>query len=115
MMGKSSRRMSAEQAKGKSQPLVSRHNSPRSNWTLRALIQASIDSLSSLEGASEKSEAAEKSEKAEERWIDADERTLLLVFEDELWNVYTGPNLEMAFETYAEAKAYLREEGFSRL
>ncbi|MCE5170356.1 hypothetical protein LQV63_13650 [Paenibacillus profundus] len=75
---------------------------------LRALIQASIDSLapgayaegSALRGLGEKI------------WINQDKETLVLIHEHDLWNVYAMSNLEMAFETYEEAVEYLHEEGF---
>jgi hypothetical protein len=67
---------------------------------LRYIIEAAIASISAS--------------LSEENWTDADGQILKLVVEDDLWNVYTGSNLEMAFETYTEAKQYLKEEGFSR-
>jgi hypothetical protein len=67
---------------------------------LRSIIEAAISSISAS--------------LSEEIWTDADGQILKLVVEDDLWNVYTGSNLEMAFETYTEAKQYLMEEGFSR-
>jgi hypothetical protein len=83
---------------------------------LRDLIQASITSLSP-NGTSAVEEADAPELEAEgilkEHWTDADGQLLVLLLEDDLWNVYTGPNLEMAFETYREAKQYLQEEGFS--
>jgi hypothetical protein len=83
---------------------------------LRALIQASIASLSG-NGASTAVDAVIPELEAEgileERWTDAEGQLLVLLLEDDLWNVYTGANLEMAFETYKEAKQYLQEEGFS--
>ncbi|HZG57683.1 hypothetical protein [Paenibacillus sp.] len=48
------------------------------------------------------------------RWTHPDGQTLLVTFEDELWYVFSGSNLEAAFETYEETEAYLREEGFAR-
>jgi hypothetical protein len=40
---------------------------------------------------------------------------LVLKFEDDMWYIFSGLNLEMAFETYEEARDYLREEGFNRV
>jgi uncharacterized protein YneR len=77
---------------------------------LQALIQASIRSLSQTSKIT-----LQLSIPKEERWKDADDQILVLVHEDDLWNVYTGENLEMAFETYEEAEDYLQEEGFKRL
>lgn len=78
---------------------------------LRALVQASIRSLAP-KTQSEQAVAGDVSH--EERWIGPDNQTLLLVEEDDLWYVYSGLNLEMAFDTYDEAEAYLKEEGFAR-
>jgi hypothetical protein len=76
---------------------------------LQAVIQASIRSLSQT------SETPQPSIPKEERWKDDEGQILVLVHEDDLWNVYTGVNLEMAFEAYEEAEDYLHEEGFTRL
>ncbi|MDX8047608.1 hypothetical protein SH601_16730 [Gracilibacillus sp. S3-1-1] len=70
---------------------------------LRTVIQKSIESLSFTETESE-----------EEQWINAEEQTLLLVNEEDLWNVYAGQNLDGTFRSYNEARAYLEEEGFTR-
>jgi hypothetical protein len=67
---------------------------------LHSIIEAAIASFSATP--------------SEETWTNAQGQILTLVEEDELWNVYTDSNLEMAFETYTEAKQYLKEEGFSR-
>lgn len=86
---------------------------------LRSLIQASIDSLSddstSRVAPKETAELSQEAIIAAESWTNEDGQILTLVEEDELWNVYTGSNLEMAFETYMEARQYLKEEGFSRI
>ncbi|MFY4775699.1 hypothetical protein [Metabacillus sp. RGM 3146] len=83
-----------------------------SESALRSIIKESIHSLS------ENSEAAKESaiigDGEEQRWIGPDNQTLLLIYEDEWWNVYTGLNLEAAFGSYEEAEDYLVEEGFMR-
>ncbi len=79
---------------------------------LRSLIAASIDHLSRLPEA--KPDTAGETELTEEVWTGPNDQTLLLVNEDELWNVYAGVNLEEAFESYKEAERYLLEEGFRR-
>jgi hypothetical protein len=88
---------------------------------LRALVQASIRSLS---GASDRSAAAVISQttpenqtvpSTEERWLSPDKETLTLIHEEDLWNLYFGLNLEFAFETYEEAEQYLLEDGFTRV
>jgi hypothetical protein len=38
--------------------------------------------------------------------------SITVIYEDDLWYIYAGFNLDSAFETYDEAKQYLLEEGF---
>ncbi|UOK63622.1 hypothetical protein MT997_02270 [Paenibacillus sp. OVF10] len=45
-------------------------------------------------------------------WVDEDGHTLTLKYEDDMWYVYSGVNLDMAFETRSEAGEYLKDEGF---
>ncbi|MFV8827884.1 hypothetical protein [Alkalihalobacterium sp. APHAB7] len=54
-------------------------------------------------------------EATEETWINRDKQTLTLLYEDDMWNVYAGLNLDGTFNTYGEATAYLDEEGFKQL
>ncbi|WP_085505843.1 hypothetical protein [Thalassobacillus devorans] len=68
---------------------------------LRDIITAAIGNLST---------DAEISH--EQTWTGPDNQSLLLVQEDYFWNIYTGEMLEESFETYNEAEAYLKEEGF---
>lgn len=78
---------------------------------LQKLIAASIHSLAPKTA----SEAVVSDEaEVEERWIGPEQSSLLLIYENELWCIYSGLNLEMAFETYEEAAEYLTEEGFRR-
>ena len=77
---------------------------------LYALIQASIQSLAPRSTT----EQAIIGDAQEERWIGPKNQILLLVNEDDFWNVYVGLNLEDAFETYEEAEQYLNAEGFKR-
>ncbi|MDG4657608.1 hypothetical protein P6P90_14355 [Ectobacillus antri] len=74
---------------------------------LRTIIEQSILSLSEKE--------VEVSDKPafEEEWINEEGHTLMLVEEDDLWNVYAGLNLDGTFNSYREAAQYLDEEGFS--
>jgi hypothetical protein len=82
---------------------------------LSSLIQASILSLSGKASAHEAIPEVTQTEfVAEESWFDDEGQVLVLREEDELWNIYTGLNLEMAFETYKEAVKYLHGEGFTR-
>lgn len=45
-------------------------------------------------------------------WVDEDGHTLTLKYEDDMWYVYSGLNLDMAFESRSEAGEYLKDEGF---
>jgi len=78
----------------------------------RTLIAASIASLSS--GAVEPKPLTKRDRAPEQLWSDPEGRELRLVREDDLWYVYAGLSLEMAFETPEEAIDYLREEGCTR-
>ncbi|MFC5470282.1 hypothetical protein ACFPPD_16365 [Cohnella suwonensis] len=72
---------------------------------LRALVKESIESLTGPDSWTEGDE---------EKWLDAEKAELTLKFEDGMYYLFSGLNLEMAFEKYTEALEYLREEGFSR-
>ena len=83
---------------------------------LRELITASIHSLSAEKpDTSEKpaKQAAPKATDAGQAWVDAEGAQLELRLEDDVWMVYSGVHLEMAFETREEAEEYLVEEGFT--
>ena len=77
---------------------------------LKSIIEESIESLS----ANSTVEAAIIEDNEEERWINSEKHTLILVHEDEMWNVYAGLNLDGTFLSYNEAKQYLEEEGFRK-
>lgn len=78
-----------------------------------SLIQGSIDYL--LQEPSAKEDTAAK-DPEKEYWLGGvDHERLLLVHEDELWNIYAGLNLEAAFESYKEAHDYLVDEGFNKI
>lgn len=77
---------------------------------LRALVKASIRSLTQGPAAEQDSAGST----TEERWIGENKDVLLLVYDDDMWYLYAGLNLESAFETYEEAQEYLQEEGFTR-
>lgn len=85
---------------------------------LRSLIERSISSLAvappEKETSAKKNKALGRKPPQEERWIGPDNATLTLLFEDDLWYLYAGLNLESAFETYEEAEQYLEEEQFTR-
>ncbi|RLQ96221.1 hypothetical protein [Falsibacillus albus] len=74
------------------------------------VIQESITSLSWNEENTR--EAAIVGNSQEERWTNAEGHSLLVVEEDDWWNVYDGLNLEAVFGSYDEAEDYLLEEGF---
>ncbi|MDR4948196.1 hypothetical protein [Neobacillus cucumis] len=50
----------------------------------------------------------------EERWVDDEGNVLILINENETWNIYFGLNLDATFDTYEEAHDFLREEGFKQ-
>lgn len=72
---------------------------------LRELVRQSILSLTG---------DAPFEEGQEEQWIGPDAAILTMKFEDDMWYIFSGLNLEAAFETHDDAKTYLREEGFKR-
>ncbi|MFQ3544109.1 hypothetical protein Q7A53_08475 [Halobacillus rhizosphaerae] len=73
---------------------------------LRSIIQASIESLSLS--------PAEKAPVLEE-WLNDDDQSLVLMREDDGYNVYAGEDLEGTFNTYKEAANFLDQEGFQPL
>lgn len=79
---------------------------------LRKLLKQSIQSLSPIEKTS--AEEAIIGDSKEERWIDSEKNLLVLIEENESWNIYFGLNLDASFDTYEEAEAFLAEEGFTR-
>ncbi|MGG1401216.1 hypothetical protein ABE288_25865 [Bacillus salipaludis] len=79
---------------------------------LKQLIKDAITSLSAVEKPF--AEAAIIGDLEEERWVNKENETLLLINEDETWNIYFGLNLEETFSTYEEAEVFLVEEGFRR-
>jgi hypothetical protein len=74
-----------------------------SSEALHNIIQESIRSLSPKAIA----------EDTKEKWMNRDNHTLILLKEDDMWNIYAGSNLDGTFNTYREAGQYLDEEGFS--
>ena len=83
---------------------------------LRELTAASIASLSVAPRGSNRlpgqSRAAKKRRMTRGRWIGPEGSALELRNEEDLWYLYAGLNLEMAFKTFEEAEEYLKEEGF---
>ena len=78
---------------------------------LKRLLTESITALSPLE--KETNEEAIIGDLKEERWVDAEGNVLILLNENEVWNIYFGLNLDESFDTYEEAVNFMREEGFS--
>lgn len=78
---------------------------------LKILIKESIESLL------EKSIAEEAiiGNQVEERWVNEEKNHLILINENDTWNIYFGLNLEESFDTYGEAEGFLQEEGFRRV
>lgn len=83
---------------------------------LRELIGKSIAALSAQPGSPDRQAAPTKAaarRPKERQWTDHEGAALTLKEEDGLWYVYSGHNLDMAFESLEEAEQYLTEEGFS--
>lgn len=80
---------------------------------LRTLLDATVAALAAYEPLVP-SPNRKKRKTQNSRWTDADGNGLDLKGEDEMWYLYAGVNLEMAFETLQEAEEYLAEEGFVR-
>jgi hypothetical protein len=76
---------------------------------LQSIIKKSIDSLKP-----NPHDEAIIGEAQEERWVSEENHTLILIEEDQMWNVYAGLNLDGTFPSYNEAIQYLQEEGFHR-
>lgn len=57
----------------------------------------------------------EAAEPVEEKWVNAEGTELIVVKEDEFWNVYHGLNLEESFADYAHVRAYLKEDEFTEV
>ena len=74
---------------------------------LRELVARSIRSL-----AGDEKTVVEPEEGEEEVWEGPNSSVLTVKFEDGMWYVFAGLNLDGAFETYEEAREYLVEEGF---
>ncbi|WP_226584756.1 hypothetical protein [Halobacillus litoralis] len=73
---------------------------------LRELLRASIESLSLS--------PAEKNPVMEE-WLNAYDQALVLMREEDGYNVYADEQLEGTFNSYKEAVNFLEQEGFNRL
>ncbi|WP_151733251.1 hypothetical protein [Paenibacillus tengchongensis] len=84
-----------------------------SEGDLRALLDATISALAAYEPAAP-APSRKKRKAQDSRWTDAEGNVLELKREEDMWYLYAGLNLDMAFETLQEAEEYLAEEGFTR-
>jgi len=73
----------------------------------RSIIAAAIKNLSEAPD--------DEAQPIEENWVGPNGEELLLVEEEEFWNLYHGLNLEESFGAYGQATAYLREEKFKQV
>jgi hypothetical protein len=81
---------------------------------LKEIISESIQSLTVVKQQT-LTEQAIVGENQEERWINQEKQQLIVIFENEAWNIYFGLNLDATFDTYEEAEEYLTEDGFHRV
>ena len=79
---------------------------------LRSLIADSIAYLSTEQEANDNT--LDSVDPIEEIWVNQKGDTLRLVQEDELFNIYTGNNLEDSYNSYKGAVTYLQSEDFTR-
>jgi hypothetical protein len=81
---------------------------------LKKIIAEAIQSLTVVK-QQPIAEQAIIGDQKEERWVNKAKDQLLLIYENEAWNIYFGLNLDATFDTYGEAEEFLREEGFHRV
>lgn len=81
---------------------------------LKKIIGEAIQSLT-VDRQQPIAEQAIIGDQQEERWINKEKQQLLLIYENDAWNIYFGLNLDATFDTYGEAEEFLREEGFRRI
>lgn len=77
-----------------------------SEEALHLILEQSIASLQQTDGTKEPEMLFD------EHWLNKEKHSLIVVQEDEMWNVYAGDLLDGTFPSYNEAKQYLLEEGF---
>ncbi len=73
----------------------------------RNLIKEALASLQTDESTEEEFEI--------EEWENIEDQLLVLMPEEDGWNVYAGLQLDGTFNTYGEAIDYLEKEGFKRV
>lgn len=81
---------------------------------LKKIIAEAIQSLTVVK-QQPIAEQAIIGDQQEERWVNKVKDQLLLIYENEAWNIYFGLNLDATFDTYGEAEEFLREDGFHRV
>ncbi|MBR2565250.1 MAG: hypothetical protein IKE29_11580 [Paenibacillus sp.] len=87
---------------------------------LRTLLDATIEAMSHNPDAADAVEQVPAEKKSVPItlssgggvWINDEGHTLTLKYDNDMWCVYAGQDLEMAFESRGEAGEYLQEEGF---
>lgn len=79
---------------------------------LKVLIKEAIHSLSPVDKST--AEQAIIGDQTEERWVNEENNNLILINENDAWNIYFGLNLDESFNTYDEAVEFLNQEGFHR-
>lgn len=80
---------------------------------LNKVISESIQGLLPVEKSIE--EEAIIGNQVEERWVDEEKNHLIVINENDSWNIYFGLNLDATFDTYEEAEEFLISEGFHRV
>ncbi|WP_040208692.1 hypothetical protein [Neobacillus jeddahensis] len=80
---------------------------------LRKLLAEAIQGL--LPNEKTAAEEAIVGDSSEEHWMDSENNRLIVVNENDAWNIYFGLNLDASFDTYGEAEEFLKEEGFNRM
>lgn len=91
-----------------------------SETDLRTLLDATLKAMSHNPDAVEVTEKAPSTKESAPVilssgggiWINEEGHTLTLKYDNDMWCVYAGQELEMAFESRGEAGEYLEEEGF---
>ncbi|WP_252314013.1 hypothetical protein [Sinobaca sp. H24] len=73
----------------------------------RNLVKEAIASLQADDSTEEEFEI--------EEWENIEDQLLVLMPEEDGWNVYAGLKLDGTFNTYGEAIDYLEKEGFKRV
>lgn len=84
------------------------------DFTEKELRKIITDSIQSLAPRPTNESAIIGEAEEEEYWVNDENNTLILIYEDEMWNVYAGLNLDGTFLSYNEAAQYLMEEGFKQ-